>query len=168
MKGACLRGITGACLRAYAFAALICVTAPSVHAGETASSEPSPASLYARLGGQPVVKAFVNETIDKVTADPRLKRSFKGSNLRRIKRLFAEQICQISNGGCVYSGDTMREVHANHHITEAEFYGVVEVLRSSMRDQGVALRERNELLALLAPMKRDIVEPVTPAPPTVQ
>lgn len=156
--------MTGACMRAYGFAALICLTAMSLHAGEAASS----ASLYARLGGQSVVMAFVNETIDKVIADPRLQRSFKGSNIRRIKRLFVEQICQLANGGCVYSGDTMREVHAGHHITEAEFYGVVEVLRSSMRDQGVALRERNELLALLAPMKRDIVEPVTAAPPTVR
>ncbi len=157
-----------ACLRAYGFAALICFTAPSMYAGETPSSETAPESLYARLGGRQVVTAFVNETIDKVVADPRLKRSFKGSNLRRIKRLFAEQICQIANGGCVYSGDTMKQVHANHHITEAEFYGVVEVLRSSMRDHGVALRERNELLALLAPMERDIVEPVTRAPPTVR
>jgi hypothetical protein len=41
----------------------------------------------------------VNETIDKVAADPKLKRSFKGSNLRRIKRLFAEQICQLTDGG---------------------------------------------------------------------
>jgi hemoglobin len=52
----------------------------------------------------------------------------------------------------------MRQVHANHHITSGEFYGVVEVLRSAMRDHGVGMRERNELLALLAPMKRDIVE----------
>jgi hemoglobin len=160
--------MTGAGFRGYAFAALICLTAPSTYAGETAATAPPPDSLYARLGGRPVVTAFVNETIDKVVADPRLKRSFKGSNLRRIKRLFAEQICQLANGGCIYSGDTMREVHANHHITEAEFFGVVEVLRSSMRDQGVALRERNELLALLAPMKRDIVEPVTQPPPTVR
>jgi len=157
-----------ASLRAYGFAALICMTAPSMSAGEPATSAPQPESLYARLGGRPVVTAFVNETIDKVVADPRLKRSFQGSNLRRIKRLFAEQICQLANGGCIYSGDSMREVHANHHITEAEFYGVVEVLRSSMRDQGVALRERNELLALLAPMKRDIVEPMTQAPSTVR
>jgi hemoglobin len=139
--------------------------APSVRA---AAVEPSPSSLYARLGGQAVVTAFVNETIDKVVADPKLKRSFKGSNIRRIKRLFAEQVCQLADGGCVYSGDSMHEVHANHHITEAEFFGVVEVLQSSMRDHGVALRERNELLALLAPMKRDIVEPFAAAPPTLK
>jgi hemoglobin len=157
--------MTAACLSACGFAALSSFLAQSAQAAE---ATPSPSSLYARLGGQPVVVAFVNETIDQVLADPKLKRSFKGSDIGRIKRLFAEQICQLADGGCLYSGDTMREVHAGHHITEAEFFGVVEVLRSSMRDQGVALRERNELLALLAPMKRDIVEPFSAPPPNAR
>lgn len=148
-------------VRAIGLAALACLATLPDHA---AAAEPPGSSLYARLGGKPVVTAFVNQTIDTVAADPKLKRSFKGSNLRRIKRLFAEQICQITDGGCIYSGDTMRQVHANHHITSGEFYGVVEVLRSAMRDHGVGMRERNELLALLAPMKRDIVETSAPPP----
>jgi hemoglobin len=133
-----------------------------------AEAPPDSASLYARLGGPTVVAAFVGETIDRTVADPKLRRSFQGSNLRRIKRLFAQQICALAHGGCVYSGDSMRAVHANHHITEAEFYGVVRILRSSMRAHGVALRERNELLALLAPIKRDVVEPFVPASPVAR
>jgi hemoglobin len=122
------------------------------------------ASLYMRLGGATAVQAFVGETIDRTVADPKLRRAFQGSNLRRIKRLFAEQVCAVAQGGCLYGGDSMRAVHANHHITEAEFYGVVAILRSAMRHHGVGLRERNELLALLAPMKRDIVEPFAVKP----
>jgi hemoglobin len=121
-------------------------------------------SLYARLGGKPVVDAIATETIDQVSADPRLNQSFHGSNLKRIKRLLSEQICELAGGGCVYSGDSMREVHAGHHITEAQFYGLVEILRDSMRRHHVGLRERNELLALLAPMKRDIVEQAAASP----
>jgi hemoglobin len=121
-------------------------------------------SLYARLGGKPVVDAIATETIDQVVADPRLNQSFHGSNLRRIKRLLSEQICELAGGGCIYSGDSMREVHAGHHITEAQFYGLVQILRDSMRHHHIGLRERNELLALLAPMKRDIVEQAAPAP----
>jgi hemoglobin len=131
------------------------------------ATDPAATSLYARMGGESVVVAVVSETIDRVTADPKLRRSFKGSNIKRIKRLIAEQICDLAGGGCVYSGDSMREVHANHQITEAEFYGLVEILRSAMRRHHVALRERNELLALLAPMKRDVVD-VTVAPPTAR
>jgi hemoglobin len=116
-------------------------------------------SLYARIGGQATIAAVVSDTIDQVVADHRLKRSFDGSNIARIKEKLGEQICSLAGGGCEYTGDPMREVHAGHHISEAEFYGMVEILRTSLREHHVALRERNELIALLAPMERDVVEP---------
>ncbi len=115
-------------------------------------------SLYARMGGEPVVNAVANEVIDDAARDPHLKRSFAKVDLARVKRLLSEQICELAGGGCHYAGDTMRDVHAGLGITEAEFYGLVSVLRESLRRHGVALRERNELLKLLAPMKRDVVE----------
>jgi hemoglobin len=122
------------------------------------------ASLYARMGGAPVVAAVVADTIDGVVADPRLNQSFQGTNLRRVKQKLAEQLCQLAGGGCTYTGDSMRQVHAGHRIGEAEFYGLVEQLQRALRRHGVALRERNELLALLAPMKRDVVNVPVPAP----
>jgi hemoglobin len=116
------------------------------------------ASLYERLGGQPTVQAIADDVIDDAASDPKLKRSFAKVDLVRVKHLLAEQICEITGGGCQYSGDTMHDVHAGLGITEAEFFGLVEALRTSMRRHGVGLRERNELLKILAPMKRDVVE----------
>lgn len=107
--------------------------------------------------------AVVSETIDQVVADPRLNESFRGSNLARIKRLIVEQICDIAGGGCHYGGDSMREVHEGHNISQAQFFGLVEILRKAMRRHHVPLRERNELLALLAPMAPDVIE--VPSPP---
>lgn len=115
-------------------------------------------SLYARLGGTPVVTAFVNETIDKVAVDPAMKRSFDKVNLQHVKDMLIEQICSLTGGGCAYTGDPMREVHAGHKISNAEFFGLVEVLRESMRGHQVPLSARNELLEILAPMKRDVVK----------
>src|SRR5277367_3073581 len=89
-------------------------------------------SLYARIGGQPAINAIVADTIDQVAADPHLNQSFEGTNLKRIKRLLAEQICDLTGGPCHYSGDTMRQVHAGHHISEAEFYGLVQIMRDAM------------------------------------
>jgi hemoglobin len=142
----------------WVLSAAIAVSGVTVAGAESASP-----SLYSRLGGKPAIDAIVSETIDQVVADHRLGRSFDGSNIARIKRLIAEQICSIAGGGCIYSGDSMREVHAGHHISEAEFYGLVEKLRASMHLHHIGLRERNELLALLAPMKRDVVEKAAPA-----
>jgi hemoglobin len=50
----------------------------------------------------------------------------------------------------------MKESHAGLNITEAEFYLTVQFLRDAL-DARVGEREKNELLRLLAPMKRDIV-----------
>lgn len=106
--------------------------------------------------------AVVSETIDEVVADPRLNKSFEGTDIARIKRLIVEQICELAGGGCHYSGDSMRDVHANHNITQAQFFGLVEDLRKALRRHHVKLRERNELLALLAPMAPDVIEVTTP------
>jgi hemoglobin len=119
----------------------------------------TPSTLYDRLGGQIGVRAIANSLIDRVSADPHLGRSFKDTKLSRIKGLLAEQICDLSGGPCRYSGDPMKEVHAGQHISEAEFYGMVDTLRDILQQRHVGIGATNELLRLLAPMKRDIVEP---------
>jgi hemoglobin len=117
-----------------------------------------PGSLYARLGGTSKVTAFVNQTIDAVAANPRMNQSFDKVNLQHVKDMLIEQVCSLTGGGCQYTGDTMRDVHAGHHISNAEFFDLVEVLRDAMRRQNVPLSARNELLEILAPMKRDVVK----------
>jgi hemoglobin len=119
-------------------------------------------SLYERMGGYPVVHAVVVETLDRVTTDPKLKRSFAEVDVDRIKTKLTEEICALAGGRCRYTGMAIDEAHAGHQISEAEFYGLVEILRDSLREHHVHLRERNELLALLAPLKRQVVN--VPAP----
>jgi len=122
--------------------------------------------LYERLGAENGVAAISNALIDRVASDPVLGRSFVDTNLPRIKKLLAEQICDLSGGPCRYSGDPMREVHAGHHITEAEFYRMVDTLRAILKERHVGMSATNELLRLLAPMKRDVVEPASAPPKT--
>lgn len=115
-------------------------------------------TLYARLGGDAGVTAIANTLIDRVVADPLTGPSFKDTQLGRIKRLLAEQICDLAGGPCHYSGDPMKEVHAGLHISEAQFYVMVNELRTVLKERHVEPGARNELLRLLAPMKRDVVE----------
>jgi len=115
-------------------------------------------SLYARLGGSSGVVTIADALVDRVVADPVMGPSFKDAKLDRIKQLLAEQICDLSGGPCRYSGDSMKEVHAGHHISEAQFYRMVDSLRDILRERRVDQRSTNQLLRLLAPMKRDVVE----------
>jgi len=133
------------------FIALICLAGISaVQAREV---------LYVRLGGSEGVKVIAETLVDRVARDPLTGPSFQGANLNRIKRLLAEQICELSGGSCRYSGDSMKQVHEGHHITQAQFYRVVATLRDVLRERHVDQRSTNELLRLLAPTKRDVVEP---------
>ncbi len=136
-------------LQLFAVLVLWCSGSLCVCAGET---------LYARLGGDAGVAIICNTLIDRVATDPILGRSFRDSKLGRIKHLLGEQICELSGGPCRYSGDSMKEVHAGHQISEAEFFQMVEILRQVLKEQHTDLGTINQLLKLLAPMKRDIVE----------
>ena len=143
--------MTGGKLRTSLLAlALFAGAVSTSHAAET---------LYDRLGGAPGVAAIASTLIDRAVADPVTGPSFKDAKLDRIKRLLAEQICDLSAGPCRYSGDSMKEVHAGHHITQAQFYRMVAMLRVVLHERDVDQGSTNELLRLLAPTKRDVVEP---------
>ena len=121
-----------------------------------AETNPAP-SLYLRLGGKAVVDVVVAQALAQVAADPAVNKSFKGVDLKKLDAKVAEQFCALTAGGCKYSGDSMKDVHAGLDITEREFYALVEALRQSLDANGVREKEKNELLRILAPMKHDVV-----------
>ncbi len=115
------------------------------------------ATLYERLGGNKIIEQVVSDTIDRTASDPVTRRSFDKVNLANVKKKVVEQICELANGPCKYSGDSMKLSHQGLEIREAEFYGMVQHLRDALDRAGVQQSAKNELLKLLAPMKRDIV-----------
>lgn len=137
-------------------------TAPclAAHAGSSEAATPPVSSsvspLYQRLGGDIGVRQMVAETLATVSTDPRTRRTFEKVDMKRLQTKIVEHICALTNGGCAYTGDTMKQSHAGMNITEAEFYLMIKALRAAL-DRHVGEREKNELLKILAPMKRDIV-----------
>jgi len=115
------------------------------------------APLYDRLGGQAGVARVVDRYVDALASDPRTNRSFDRVNLRRVKDKLALFLCSSTGGRCTYDDDDMKTVHAGMNIREAEFYAGVELLVNILNDEHVAAREKNELLAILAPAKNDVV-----------
>jgi hemoglobin len=51
----------------------------------------------------------------------------------------------------------MDKAHRDLEITKADFNALVEVLQVSMRAKGIPFSAQNRMLALLAPMHRQIV-----------
>ncbi len=120
------------------------------------SSDSQQQSLFTRIGGLPVLTQITDEFIDKVATAPSTKRSFDGIKLKALKESVVAQLCKLTGGPCVYEGETMVNSHKDAKITEAEFDAFVSMFRDTL-NKYVNTREKNELLKILAPMKRDIV-----------
>ncbi|MGP1716694.1 MAG: group I truncated hemoglobin [Methylophilus sp.] len=115
------------------------------------------ATLFQRIGGLPILSRISNQTLDIVSKDPRTKRSFEDVKMKTLKESLTNFLCIKTGGNCVYEGETMKKSHADLHITTAEFEILVDVLRERIDANGIATKEKNELLKILAPMKHDVV-----------
>ncbi|ONN65927.1 group 1 truncated hemoglobin [Herbaspirillum sp. VT-16-41] len=125
--------------------------------GAAQAQTPPDDSLYRALGGLPVLQKVVDDFMANMLADRRIKHTFAESNIERVKQKLVEQFCQLSGGGCIYTGDPMREVHQGLKLSNADFNALVEDLQLAMDANGISSHTQNRLLALLAPMQRETV-----------
>jgi len=120
------------------------------------------ATLYDRLGGVTAISAVVDQFLANVVADNVINARFSAtvSNSFRTQLLrnnLIDQICEGAGGPCKYKGKTMVEAHDGMNITEAEFNALVGDLVAALDQFNVPEKEKNDLLAILGPMKTDIV-----------
>lgn len=121
------------------------------------------ATLYERLGEKPAIEAVVNDFIDRVGSDPRITNERVQARLAAIhiptlKWQVTNQVCAATGGPCEYTGRDMGAAHTGLKITNAEFDAVVDDLVKTLDKYKVPEQEKNELLALLGPMRKDIVQ----------
>jgi len=124
---------------------------------QTADAPVAGDAFYQDLGGKDGVRKFVDDLIPLLLADERINKSFKGVDMKRLSLLLQEQFCQLSGGGCVYTGKSMKLMHDGLNITNAQFNALAEDLQVAMDKNNVPSRAQNKLLAKLAPMQRDVV-----------
>ncbi len=91
-------------------------------------------------------------------ADVRIAPKFARTDGARLEAMLVDQVCDATGGPYSYRGRTMKEAHTGMKVTAAEFDAQVDVLVATLRAVGVPQEEQDELLAVLAPMRGDIVE----------
>lgn len=120
------------------------------------------ASLYERLGGLDAITAVVDSFSARCAGDDRINRKFARTDIPRLKKMLVDQVCEATGGPCTYSGRDMRESHADMGVTAGEFDALVEDLVATLDEFDVPKAEQDELLAMLGPMRDDIVEVESP------
>lgn len=129
----------------------------SAAASPHATRPVDPNSLYMRLGQRPGIEAVVADFTNRMAADRRVNRRFANTNAQAFIAKLTDQICQASGGPCTYTGKDMRAAHAGMRISNAEWNITVAHLRAAMRAKRVPPREQREVIAMLGPMRNDIV-----------
>ena len=114
-------------------------------------------TLYEALGGAEGVELLADNFVIELAADDRVRHRFEKSDIGRFHHLIRLQICELSDGPCVYTGDNMKRTHGGMDIQSYEFNAVVEAMMRAMDSSGLNPGVQNRLLAIFAPMRADIV-----------
>jgi hemoglobin len=124
------------------------------------------ATLFERIGGEPTLRATVQEFTKIILDDDRINFTFAEANIDRFQELLFDQLCALTKGPCTYGGRDMHTAHAKLNLTDAQFNALAEDLYRAFDREHVPYRLQNQVMALLAPMERDIVKPGFVAPGT--
>ena len=141
-------------MRIFALAALAMIVFSSASEAQEPTAQKS---LYERLGGQPAIVAEVDDFVGDVAKDKRIKGFFAHTDIANLKTKLVEQICAATGGPCTYTGRDMKTVHTGLGIRSRDFDALVEDLGKTLKKFKVPKKEQGELVAILAPMKKDIV-----------
>jgi hemoglobin len=119
-------------------------------------------SLYDRIGGGDAIDAITESWVARVGGDDRANGKFVRTDIARLMKEVADQLCEVTGGPCAYTGRSMLETHAGMKTTAGEFDVVMQHLGAALDDLHVPKTEQDELIELLQPMRGDIVEVESP------
>ena len=155
------------CCSVLALSLSACSTTSTSEPGAPAAATPSEVSatqrykdgdtLYKALGGAEGIELLADNFVIELAADDRVRHHYEKSDIGRFHRMMRLQICELSDGPCVYTGDNMQRTHGGMDIQSYEFNAVVEALMRAMDKSGLNTGTQNRLLAIFASMRSDIV-----------
>jgi hemoglobin len=119
-------------------------------------------SLYDRLGGLDAITAVTESWVARVGGDDRANGKFVRTDIDRLMKEVIDQLCEATGGPCSYTGRTMQETHDGMAVTAGEFDVVMQHLDATLDELGIPEPDQGELIALIMPMRDDIVEVESP------
>ena len=136
--------------------ATLFLAACSSEAPETSASVER--SLYERIGGKQKVLAITEDIWNNHAKNPIVKDRFAASDPVYVKKRVFEIFAAATGATDVeYKGMDMKTAHKGMNISEMEFNAVVDDVLAACEMHKVAQRERDEVLAILWSVRKDIV-----------
>jgi hemoglobin len=131
------------------------------------ASAPAPTPLpplWTRLGGEPAVRAVVHDFVALAAGDPQVDFSRGGrypldeAGAAHLEALLVQLISAVAGGPLKYEGRAMKTVHRGMAISDAQFDALAGDLVVVLKKYNVPKKEADELLAIIASTRKDVVE----------
>ncbi len=141
--------------------AVVAAAQQPMNASDTDGAGQMKKSLYARLGGYDAIAAVVDDFIARLVADKRFSKFFVGhseDSLKKIRQHIVDQFCAAAGGPCLYTGRDMKTTHHGLGITSDDWDAAANHLVETLDKFKVPKAEKDELLAFVSTLKKDIVD----------
>lgn len=147
---------------------------------EPDAAPPPPASLHERLGGKDGLAKIVDTLMKNAAAHDKLKKRFgkvAPDKLEKYKGALATALCDAAGGACTEApadgaaGEAdagkagaaaakggPKDAFKGLKMTDAEWDPFVASFKAALDENGVGETEQADLIALLAPMRDDLVD----------
>lgn len=117
-------------------------------------------TLYEQLGGEPALRAILEDFYDRVFSDVMIGYLFRGQEKARLVRLELEHTSKVLGGPHVYTGRTMQKAHAAHRILLGHFRRRNKLLEDVLEAHAVPAPVREAWLAHARALEAAVVGPV--------
>ena len=118
-------------------------------------------SLYERLGGYDAISAVVDDFAPKLFADPVVGKRFFGmsdDSREGFRQKNKNLVCIATGGPCKIISRPAKVAHGGMKIKASEFDIVANHLVDTLNKFKVPEKEHQELMAIIATLRPDIVE----------
>lgn len=114
-------------------------------------------TIYQQLDGKEGIEKLVDSFINQIGHDAKILPYFRQANVAHFRLGFMNHLCDITDGPCEYTGDSMVDIHTGMNISEHDFNRVVELLINAMDEQHIPQTIQNKILGRLAPLRPEVI-----------
>jgi len=114
-------------------------------------------TLYERLGGRDAISTVVDRFYERVLADDRLRPHFEDTDMQRLRAHQTQFLVAATEGPQAYTGESVRDAHADLDLTEADFRAVATHLEAALEECDVPEQEREQVMATVAGLEADVL-----------
>lgn len=116
-------------------------------------------SIYDALGGEPTIRALVDDLADRLAGDALLGPLFEGVDREALQRHRVSYLAAVLGGPEQYLGQSMRDAHRPYRLTDAHMERFLLLAGEALDAAGVAPEAARAMLELFDRLRPVIVDP---------